>query len=444
MQLVGLSFISIIQDLLASILDTVLAPVLRDVFDIIVNLIVSMISEVLSNLLLQVWIIFLKLIYFVEEIFKIFAGITVVKMEDVSESYTLLELFFHLDTFQQAFWAITVVSMALAFFTTTIAVLKSISSMALENRSPISTALRQGFQAALTFVLVPVCCLFALQLTTQLTVVLYEQMQAIAADSYDGNVSMSDTLFITVAQEGTSNSATIAAYSCNQRYTDPEAVKADFDITQFNYILAYTSSILVALILLVCILQFIQRIMIVLILYIVSPFFTAYIPLDGGAKFREWRNMFVGHMISSFGPIIMMNLYLMLVPTLVGKITYSANSYTQMCCELFVVLGGAFAVFKGKNLFISLINPTIAMQVNQSGVVAGMMGSAATSIAFGAVGSIGKIAALTKGSKAAGAAGKAAGAMAGGSGNASMGMGGGTSGFLDPSSPESQQLFTGK
>ena len=387
MEYVSLSFTSLLQDLLGAVFDAVLAPVLRDVASILINAAGVLIQEVLSNFLLQSWIIFLKLIYFLECIFDIFSGVSPVKVENVSEPITLLEYFFRVEPVQKAFLTITFVAVAISFLTTIIAVTRSISDMALENKTPLSTVFRQGLQAAVSFMLIPIVCLFMLQMVTQVTVVINSSMVNQHADT-----TMSDVLFISAAGMGAKSDEIEENYSYGQKYENAEQVKKDFDITKFDYVLAFASSILVTLLMLCSILQFIQRIIMVLLLYLVSPFFVAYIPLDGGAKFKEWREMFVAQMISAFGPIIAMKIYFLIVPMLVGGgMSYGVNSYTEACIKLFIVIGGAFAVYKSRLLLISVVNPMAAGSMAESGIIGSfisgrVMGTVAQKVAGAASG----------------------------------------------------------
>ena len=308
-------------------------------------------------------------------------------MENVSEPITLLEYFFRVEPVQKAFLTITFVAVAISFLTTIIAVTRSISDMALENKTPLSTVFRQGLQAAVSFMLIPIVCLFMLQMVTQVTVVINSSMVNQHADT-----TMSDVLFISAAGMGAKSDEIEENYSYGQKYENAEQVKKDFDITKFDYVLAFASSILVTLLMLCSILQFIQRIIMVLLLYLVSPFFVAYIPLDGGAKFKEWREMFVAQMISAFGPIIAMKIYFLIVPMLVGGgMSYGVNSYTEACIKLFIVIGGAFAVYKSRLLLISVVNPMAAGSMAESGIIGSfisgrVMGTVAQKVAGAASG----------------------------------------------------------
>lgn len=368
-------FVQLLQDLLGALFDAVLSPVIRDVFNILINILGELVQEILSNFLLKLWIIFLKPIYFLEQIFNVFSGISPVQIKDVSEKTPLLTYFFTLDTIQTAFLMITAASMALAFLCTIYGVAKSISDMALSDKTPLSTVLRQAFQAAVSFAIIPISCLFLLQMTTTIIAVVNTTF------NYENeDCSVSDMLFIAVAEPAASgNSATAAKtvtkYSSGQNYTDGDAVKEDFDIEEFDYVMAFVSSCCMALILLCSILQFIQRIIIILFLYLASPFFVAMIPLDGGAKFKEWKNMFVAYMISAFGPIITMKLFFIVVPMVTGgSIEFSVNNTYATWVRLFFILGGAFAVYRSRLLIVQVINPMAAGAMAETGMIGSMIG----------------------------------------------------------------------
>lgn len=369
MEFVALGFIQTLQDILGTLFDSVLSPVLRDVFNILVNLLMEIVQDLLSSFLLKIWIIFLKLIGFMEGIFNVFSGVSNVEVADVSQRIPLLEYFFRLESVQTAFLLITAISVVLVFMTTIIGVAKSISDMALENKTPISYVLKQAVKAAVTFLIIPISCLFILQMATKtvtvFNTVFYETEE---------NSTIGDLLFYTVAQPAAKSGTDAAKYKAGQRYQDGEQVKKDFDILKISYIQAYASSILVFLIMLAAILQFIQRILILVVLYLASPFFVSMMPLDGGAKFREWRNMFVAHMFSAFGPILAMKVYFVIVPVLLSEdVVFGVSAKVDACIRLFLIIGGAYAVYKSRLLIISVLNPAAAGAMGESGFLGGML-----------------------------------------------------------------------
>ncbi len=381
-------FIQLLQDILGGIFDAVLAPVLRDVFSILVNIFGALLHQILSNLLLKLWVILLKLVGFLESIFNVFSGNSdvEVKVQDVSVRITLLEYFFRLGTVQKGFLIITAVSMVLAFLATIIGVARSMSDMVLENKNPLSTVLRQAFQAAVSFLVIPMTCLFVLQMSSRVVLVFNTTFNI-----ENQTATISDILFITTAEPAARDSDTARNYYSGQGFEDGEQVKKDFDVDKISYVQAYISSALVAVILLCSIMQFIQRILVILILYLVSPFFVAMIPVDGGAKFREWRSMFAAYMFSAFGPILAMKIFLIIVPVITsGSVNFGVSAGNAAWMRLFFIIGGAYAVYKSRLMFVSLIHSSSESSMAESGAIGLMAGKKIGSLVGKAAGSLAK------------------------------------------------------
>ena len=105
----------------------------------------------------------------------------------------------------------------------------------------------------------------------------------------------------------------------------------------------------------------------ILILFVVSPYYVALMPLDDGAKFKRWKEMFVAFVIGIFGPIITMKTYLVILPYVVSSdsIDFGFSTATMELFKLFFIAAGAYAVFKSQNLMLEIINPEVAMFLGQ-------------------------------------------------------------------------------
>ena len=178
------------------------------------------------------------------------------------------------------------------------------------------------------------------------------------------------------------------------------------------------------------ILAFIQRIFLILVLYIVSPFFVAMMPLDGGAKFREWRDMFVAHVISAFGPILVMKLYLLLVPIMMSdKMVYTKSATLTETVRLLLLIGGAFAVYNSRTLIVSIFSPQAGATVAQSGIVASFVGAKMMgSMKKGASSLMSKMGGSAQGASSGGA-GSGGSSGSGSSGGGSSGGSGGSQAY---------------
>lgn len=370
----ALSFTSLLQDLFSALFDSVLVPVLKDVANILINAAGALISEIFSNFLLKLLIIFLKLIAFLEKVFNVFSGLNPIQA-DVGGRMSLLEYFFQLNSVESAFYLITFVAAILCFAITAWSVAKSISDMSLDNKNPISHVLTQAAKAAVTFIVIPFACIFILQLSTKLVMVVNTSM----VQSTGGVKSVSDIIFISASGEAANNEEIRKKYSSGEHYADAEAVKKDFDISKINFFLGYVGAVMVTLIMLCAIIQFVRRILELLLLYLAAPFFVALIPQDGGARFKEWKNMFVAKMFSVFGPMMMMQLYFIIIPSVVNSnvIEFNAGSaWMDSTIRIFFIVGGAWAVYQGQHMITTILNPTAGGEAGESSAITGGIRSA--------------------------------------------------------------------
>lgn len=195
----------------------------------------------------------------------------------------------------------------------------------------------------------------------------------------------------------------------------------------YNYPLVYLLSIGMILIMLCSMFVFIRKIIELIILYVTSPIFVSTMPLDGGAIFKRWRDMFIGKLFSGFGIVISMKLVMIFVPVIMGStVKFSNVTALDVTIKMIFIIGSLFAAWKSNTTVLEVINPEIAAADRASAaVVAGYVKMAAEQAA-----KAGMAAATGGGSAAAGAAAKGAASAAGGAaGGASSAAGGGGNAF---------------
>lgn len=403
----AVSFIEALQDIFSTILSEVFAPILADILQVFLEYVTSVIWSMWSEWLLALFTVLCSLVDFVENIFNVFAGISPVQVEG-RQTY-LLDAFFQMKEVTTAFTYITVMAVAISFIFTIYKTAKSISDMALEDKNPVSKVLADGMKAAVTFMLIPFLCIALLQISTLVT------NQAVGAfdAAQGGGSSIGTIIFLSAgmdadkattgrrnpvsgvmegAQEGRNPSFTDDVrhpyLKGDKDYRDLGTVKRDFYASNFNFIEGYASCVLMLFILAGAAIIFIRRLFELLLLYIVSPFFVSTIPLDDGATFTKWREMFVAKFFSGFGVIFSMRYYLLLVPSIAGGnlCLYSMNLPNAVMInsvmKMFMILGGAWAVYKSQSLIMQILNQEAAAAEQQSGaLMSGMIIGSVTTAA---------------------------------------------------------------
>ncbi len=366
MAIVRLDILDGIQKVLQWVFNEIFVPVLKDVFNIVFYMIMDMLQEVLAGFFLKIWVALLKVVNFIEAIFDIFSGLTQVQVNNVSSNQGILQYLFGLDVVQRAMLLITAVSFVLAMLTTGIAVIQSISDSVADNKKPISTVLREALRTALTFMLIPFACLFAVEMVQQ---VLIQINSALVIGN--SNKSLGDTIFYTLA-EPTHKKKGYEIFASGNRFENIAKVQKYFDYKKIDYIIAIIVTLFLMMVLVTTIVQFIQRLFMILILYIISPLFAAYMPLDGGKSFKQWRDSFVAFMISAFSPMIAMKLYMKTLQIFLnGKMVFPVQAPGgDALMKLLLVMGGSYAVYSSRNLLVKLYNPSLGEQLDANAFVA--------------------------------------------------------------------------
>ncbi len=371
MAIVSLDFLGTVQSVLRGIFDAVLVPVLREVFNIIVTMLRSMIREALSGIFLKIWITLLKFIDFLESIFSVFSGISQVKVNNVSDNQSIIEYLFTQPAVQKAMFMILAVSFVLAFLTTLIATVRSVADSIGENRRPISAVLRSALNSVVAFMLIPFGCTFVLYMITQILVQIYY-----AVGSNNKGSSLGDLLFFSIAGDYITLTGAVEGpkFDSGKRYQNMDQVKEYFSYKDFEYSLCFIASIFLIIILLATIVQMVQRLMMILILYIISPLFVAYMPLDEGKSFKKWRDMFVAFMISAFSPVIAMRVFFMMLPVMVSSDLQFPAIISPSVSKIIFILGGCHAIYTSRNMMVKIVNPSLGSQLDANSFLTRMIG----------------------------------------------------------------------
>ncbi len=411
------AFVNALSALFEFIFDDIFAPILADILEVSINFFLNIIWNLWSEFLIGLFVALCSLVDFVESVFNVFAGLAPVYYQPPGQKarqMTLLDVVFDMEGITLAFWMITLAAMGICIIFTIYKTIKSISDMALEDKNPVSKVLSDAMKAGVTFLMIPFLCVMMLQLSSTVTKqaqIAFKEAQGVDAsvgtilflsatmDADKKTTEPKDMLTGVIKYKGTHNpsfhDSVRKPYLQNStRYQNLDTVRNEFHAANVNYIVGFISAILILIILLLAIITFVRRLFELLLLYLVSPLFVSTIPLDDGITFARWREMFVAKFFSGFGMIFAMKYYLMLVPFISnsGLELYPKNlaygAEINNILQVFLIIGGAWAVFKSQSLLLELLNPEAAQaerQVNAL-VTGAVMGAA--SVATGGAGAV--------------------------------------------------------
>ncbi len=373
---------SVVSTVLGIVINDVLSPALKVLFNSVVEPILGLIGDVLLAWLhirtYYLYVAILRVIDVLEYAFNIFGGVSKVNVTN-GESDFLLNIFFNNSAVSYVFWGITLLAFAVSLVFGIISVIKS--SADLDGKRPVGKVLGSIAKTGLTFLIVPFFMTFALNMTN---VVIKKTNEILSMSMGEETPSLGTVLFLATTLQAEENSAGEMSnaqlaealkkdndndmvgftdgvrakyYSGERKYWNFADVSSDFNIAQIQTLLGAFMSVFIALMLIICTFVFITRIFEVMLLYIASPFFVATIPLDDGAKFEEWKNMFIAKLFSGFGMLIGMKLYILLVPIIMSSnLELSSVNFVNMGLKILFILGGAFAIYKSNSLLMQILN----------------------------------------------------------------------------------------
>lgn len=376
---------NILETVFKWIFEVILKPLLINFLIPVLKGFAEIIFEMLAGVIYEIYVLILKVMDTSQAIFNIFAGIDDVVYK--GESMTVLELFFRMGPIQKAAWIMISISVVLLLAASIVGVIKSIGELG-EQQRPVSKVLHSTWQGFLRLITIPIVCLFLIQLSTVLLRSVNSALIYAQADDTGKQTTVARTLFVMSTLDAAkdkkynvSSPNHIDGIGINDdlrskyyyignnsvSYADSSKVKGDFVYSKINYILGFGVGLLLLYVLVMSVFKFINRVYNILILFILSPFFAASQPIDDGEKFKAWQDLFIGQIFSAYGTVISMQVYLMIIPSILdGKIGFGLSTEGDYFVKAIFLCGAAFAVKNAGPMITGFIDSTSAsMEMQQ-------------------------------------------------------------------------------
>lgn len=402
------------------VFNTILQPILIIVFKTVLPWVLEIIQELLCGIFYSILASLCKVLDYFQEIFNIFAGSQPVQttIGGQTQSVPLIDAIFFLPDVNRFFVVISILSVGLIFTFAIIAVIRSTLDIDFEGKRPVSAVLRSMFKAITNLLLVGLITLFILNLSGLILSAINEGARAnettlgrvvfcvstLNASKIDGD-NISGGSSKDMIEDTARKYYYYKGIPGAKNYDNEDTVKGDFKLNKLDFITAGIVCIFLVIVLFTACITFIQRIFDVIILYIVSPLFISTMPLDDGEKFKKWKELFIGKVFGGYGTVLAMNMFLLMVPVIMGnKITWGDNTSAEgaYIFKLLFLCGGAYALTKVGPMITTLLNwQSGQAESATAGLVGGFVGgkvmAAGMAVGQGVVGGL---------AKGAGAAGK--------------------------------------
>ena len=301
------------------------------------------------------------------------------------EEVDLLTYFMGGDSIVDAFGYVCLFGFILLFLFTVFRIIKD-QGVFYEKKSPIRICVESS-RILLYFLLVPTIMILG---TAFISVI----MRGIYEATANGNSGLGGSMFVIFAEEayiGPDDSkwevleafrtGSLEAYLSGTdqfSYYNTDIVSQYFNLSEFNFFLGLVGSISVLVLLGLTLLSFVERIISLVLLFVVSPLPMSASPLDDGERFKIWREQTINKFLTAYGGLLALNIFSLMLPIIAnvnffpmgGNIANLANGIVR----LLFVIGGAFACRRGMVLIGNLVSRGAGSQdlMDQSHLSGGM------------------------------------------------------------------------
>ena len=311
----------------------------------------------LQELCLQLFLWLLALIDGLMEIFSAIAGVTNVNYH--GQSVNIIEFLAGNSTVMTIFWCVFILAVGLSCIFTIVGLVKN---MVANNRN-VSTIVGKFFLALLgTMAMLAVVFLgilianallellakiFQIGNTTKLSNALFN---ACVGDWINGyNVNKIDVTSLSVRDIfGGYNAAMFGiwptSWKCNGM-VNPNT---------FLYLPSLIAGVALGIALIVAVLNLAKRIYEIFYLFFCMPVSMSTLPLDDGARFKNWREQFVTKMILAYGAVLSVNVFILILPLIQQMSLPNVGGFGNALFTIFMIVGGAMIIPAGQTLFARL------------------------------------------------------------------------------------------
>ena len=306
---------------------------------------------------MQLFLWLLQLIDGIMELFSAISGIATVNYQ--GRQVNILELIIGDSVVANIFWCIFILAIGLACIFAIVGIIKNIIS----NNRNISSIVGKFFLAILgTMAMLAVVFLgimiagagltlfaqiFQIGNSTSLSNALFN---ACVGDWVNG-YSINDIDVTSLTVEDIFGSYSTAAFGIwPKSWKQSGMVNPD----TFFYLPALISSIAITIALLIAVINLTKRIFEVVYLYFCLPISMSTLPLDDGARFKNWREIFVTKIILAYGAVFSVNVFALILPFIMQIHIDGLDRFGNAMFMIVMIIGGAMVIPAGQTLFARL------------------------------------------------------------------------------------------
>ena len=324
--------------------------------------------------------------------------------EVVTQDVDLLTYFMQGETILNAFGYVCLFGFILLFLFTVFRIVRDQVTF-YDKKSPVRICLDSA-KILLMFLLVPAIMIAGTAFVSTLMQGIYE---AVA----NGNSGLGGSMFVVFAEEayiGPAEDKQVildAFRSCSLEdylngvsefsYYNTDKTAEYFKLSKINFFLGLVGSISVMMLLSLTLLSFVERIISLVLLFVIAPLPMSVCSLDDGERFKTWREQTINKFLTAYGGILALGVFSLMLPMIASMnffpISGTGGSVVNGIARLLFIIGGAFACRRGMVLIGNLVSRGAGSQdlMDQSHISGGMASLAhmAGGMIKGALGMVG-------------------------------------------------------
>ena len=239
-----------------------------------------------------------------------------------------------------AFVAAVMVATVLVALFSVFAIIRRVVSEKVE-KTPAQIFVSAG-KTLLIFLFIPVAMTVLVFFTNAIMQVLYESTMG---GSPDG---LGRFLAGAFGQDARKDGVPVDFYlSSSFNYHSTSNVKEYLDLSDYDYFFSWISSIVIIICLGYTLLMFVDRAISLVILFIFSPISLSTAVLDDGARFKLWRDQFISKFLVSYGAIISINIYALIIVAITdNNLVFFEDNILNNMMKILIVVGGGVSMTK--------------------------------------------------------------------------------------------------
>lgn len=310
-----------------------------------------------QELCLQLFLWLLKLIDGLMELFSAISGVTTVTYH--GQQVNILEFLVGDSTVAAVFWCIFILAVGLTCMFTIVGLVKNM----IANNRNVSSIVGKFFLALLgTLAMVAVVFIGILiaNSTLQLLAKIFQVGNTTKLSNAIFNACVGDWLhgysINGVDVTNLSVSDILGSYSTVAFGIWPKDWKCNGMVNPntFMYLPAMIASVALCITLIIAVLNLAKRIYEIVFLYFAMPMSMSTLALDDGARFKNWREMFVTKIVLAYGAVLSVNLFILVLPLISQMKIAGVSNFANAMFTIFMIVGGAMVIPAGQTLFARL------------------------------------------------------------------------------------------